>query len=174
MSTDEPVTVVVTRSIKPGLEQAAESWAARAIEVASRWPGHLGGFVIRQAPGHFSLVFRFASLDRLMAWESSGERAALLEEVAPLTAGITAQRLSGLEPFFALPGAPLPPRWKMAVVTWLVAFPLIQVLQVTLGPVLTSWPALLRGAVMGAAMVVVMTYLAMPAMTRALRRWLFP
>ena len=108
MSTDEPVTVVVTRSIKPGLEQAAESWAARAIEVASRWPGHLGGFVIRQAPGRFSLVFRFASLDRLMAWESSGERAALLEEVAPLTAGITAQRLSGLEPFFALPGAPIP------------------------------------------------------------------
>lgn len=174
MSNDEPVTVVVTRSIKVGLEPAAESWAGRAIEVASRWPGHLGAFVIRQAPGRFSLVFRFASVDHLLAWESSAERAALLDEVAPLTAGVTTQRLSGLEPFFALPGTPLPPRWKMAVVTWLVAFPLIQVLQLTMGTVMSSWPALLRGALMGAAMVVVMTYFAMPAMTRALRRWLFP
>jgi hypothetical protein len=169
---DGPVTVVVSRTFEAGREQEGEAWLRRAIEAASRFEGHQGAFVVRQAPSQRTVVFRFDSVANLLAWEESAERQHLLAEAEPLTKQVQVQRLEGLEPFFALPGTSVPPKWKMAVVTWLVAFPIIQVLQVALGPALETWPPLLRGALLGAVMVVTMTYAAMPAMTRALRPWL--
>ena len=61
----------------------------------------------------------------------------------------------------------------MAAASWLVAFPTIQVLGALLGPWLSWLPALLRGAVLGAAMILFMTYLAMPRATRLCARWLY-
>jgi hypothetical protein len=170
---DGPVTVVVSRTFVAERIADAEAWLRRAIEVSSGFPGHQGAFVVRQGPGQVSLVFRFDAMASLLAWEASPERAALLAEAEPLTRAVQVQRLAGLEPFFSLPGLAPPPKWKMAVVTWLVAFPLIQGLQVTVGPLLDGWPTLLRGAVVGACMVAAMTWLAMPVATKALRRWLW-
>ncbi|MDX2014021.1 MAG: hypothetical protein SFW67_27740, partial [Myxococcaceae bacterium] len=161
-----PVTVVVTRRFVSDRQADGEAWLRRAIEAASRFPGHLGAFVVRQGPEQVSLVFRFESVPRLLAWEASAERAQLLAEVEPLTRAVQVQRLEGLEPFFALPGPGVPPKWKMAVVTWLVAFPLIQGLQATVGRALEGAPAVLRGAAVGALMVATMTWFAMPAATR--------
>jgi antibiotic biosynthesis monooxygenase (ABM) superfamily enzyme len=90
---------------------------------------------------------------------------------------VDVQQLSGVEPWFALPGPGTfvpPPRWKMAIVSWLVAFPLIQALNASLGLWLAPLPALVRVAVSGLAMIVIMTYVAMPLLTRALARWLYP
>jgi len=172
MSTDAAVTVAVSRTIRSGQEAEARAWVGRAIAIASRAPGHQGAFVVDQGPSRFTLVFRFASSADLQAWEAGAERAALLVEVEPLTEAVTVQRLEGMEPFFALPGVPAPPKWKMAVVTWLVAFPTIQCLQTAFSGPLTNWHPLARGALLGALMVITMTWLAMPAATRALRRWL--
>jgi uncharacterized protein len=169
---DGPVTVVVSRTFVPERITDGEAWLRRAIEASSRFPGHQGAFVVRQGPGQVSLVFRFETMARLLAWEASPERATLLAEAEPLTRAVHVQRLEGLEPFFALPGGAAPPKWKMAVVTWLVAFPLIQGLQAAVGPLLDAWPSVLRGAVVGAMMVAIMTWWAMPAVTKTLRRWL--
>ncbi len=58
--------------------------------------------------------------------------------------------------------------------TWAVAFPLIQILSSTLGSALGGVHPLARGALIGLAMVLCMTYAAMPFATKALRRWLYP
>ncbi len=62
----------------------------------------------------------------------------------------------------------------MAVVSFAVSFPTIQILGATLGGWLAPLPALLRGAAVGLAMILTMTYLGMPLATRLLRRWLYP
>lgn len=173
----EPVTVVVTRTARPGCEARYEAWLARAIEAARRFEGHLGADVLRAGGRRYVLLFRFAGVDALAAWEASEVRRALVAEAAALADEPTVARATGLETWFALPGeravAP-PPRWKMAVVSWMVAFPLIQLLQATLGAGLAPLPGLLRGALVGAAMILIMTYVAMPAVTRALAGFLRP
>jgi antibiotic biosynthesis monooxygenase (ABM) superfamily enzyme len=173
----EPVTVVVSRTVKPGLEARYESWLERAIAAARRFEGHLGADVLRAGGRRYVLLFRFASVEQLAAWETSTARRSLVEEAAPLTDEPAVTRATGLETWFTLPGERSmtpPPRWKMAVVSWLVAFPLIQILQATLGIWLAPLPALIRGALVGAAMIVTMTYAAMPLATRALARFLRP
>jgi antibiotic biosynthesis monooxygenase (ABM) superfamily enzyme len=62
----------------------------------------------------------------------------------------------------------------MAFVSWFVAFPLMQGLNATLGGWLHAVPPVLRGATTGFALVFLMTYVAMPAVTRALSPWLYP
>jgi antibiotic biosynthesis monooxygenase (ABM) superfamily enzyme len=173
----EGVSVAVARTVKPGREGEYEAWLSRAIAAARAFPGHRGADVLRPEPGsrRYVLLFRYATLDQLMAWEASDERRRLVAEADSFTEGAAdAQRIPGLVAWFTLPGGALPPpRWKMAIVTWAVAFPLIQALNAALGPLLTSLHPLARGALTGAAMVLIMTYAAMPLVTRALARWLF-
>ncbi len=171
----EPVSVAVHRQVRPGHEAEAVQLFHEAIEVASGFPGHMGGFVLRQAESVFTLVFRFDSRAHLTAWEGSAERARLLERFEDLTLHAEIQHQSGLEPFFTLPGVTpvAPPRWKMALVTWGVAFPLMQLYQALIGPWVRPLPRPLPGAIVGALMVATMTWWAMPLATRRLRAWLF-
>jgi antibiotic biosynthesis monooxygenase (ABM) superfamily enzyme len=67
-----------------------------------------------------------------------------------------------------------PPRHKLALLTWLGAYPVITIILAVLGPALISWPLALRTLVLSVLMVVTLTWLVMPALTRALRSWLSP
>lgn len=173
----ESVTVVVRRQPRPGRAAAYDAWLTGVIGVAQRFPGHLGATVIRDEGEHVTLVFRFARLVDLDAWEASPESAEWLARADALCKPPNIARMSGMETWFRLPGggtvAP-PPRWKMAAVSFAVAFPLIQILSATVGRVLGFLPSLARGAVVGLSMVLVMTYWAMPIAVRMLRRWLYP
>lgn len=176
---DTSVTIVVTRVVKPGREAEYEAWLRGVARVAHEFPGHQGITVLRPRPGarDFTLIYRFDTVEHLRAWEQSPVRAEWIARAAALAEHTDVQRLTGMEAWFALPGGGgvlPPPRWKMALVTWLVAFPLIQLLNATLGALLHGWPPLLRGAAVGAAMVLAMTFGAMPAVTRLLRGWLYP
>jgi antibiotic biosynthesis monooxygenase (ABM) superfamily enzyme len=171
--------VVVTRTARPDQQGAYESWIHGVGEVAHGFPGHLGLTVIRPRPGsrEYTLVFRFDSVDHLRTWQESPVCRAWIARAEAICERSDVQELSGMETWFTLPGggavAP-PPRWKMAIVSWAVAFPLIQALNLTLGGWLRPLPALLRGALSGVAMILIMTYAAMPAITRALAWWLYP
>ena len=59
------------------------------------------------------------------------------------------RQLHGLEAWFRSPHNP-PPRWKMAVATFLGVFPVAMVLNLTLGPAIQSWPFVLGNAVFNA------------------------
>ncbi len=172
------VTMVVTRTARPGREADYEAWLTRAIAAVRAFPGHLGVDVVRTPPRTYVVLFRYATVDQLLAWEASPERAALLVEADALTEGAPIMRkVTGMETWFAVPNARSmtpPPRWKMVAVTWSVAFPTLQILNATVGTTLAPLPALLRGAIVGLSLVLFMTYVGMPLATRTLANWLFP
>ena len=67
---------------------------------------------------------------------------------------------------------PAPPRYKLALLTWAGAYGVITAILAVLGPWMTTWPLLLRTLLLSALMVVAMTWLVIPSLTRLFRRWL--
>jgi uncharacterized protein len=176
----EGVTVVVVRTVRAGQEAECEAWMHGVSAVATQFPGHLGVTIFRPKPGarDYTFVFRFDTNEHLAGWEKSAERDDWVHRAEAFTERVTVHKLTGLETWFAAPGAPIaiPPRWKMVVVSWCVAFPLIQILTATLGKALANaeLPPIAVGAIAGLVMVLIMTYLAMPFVTKMLRAWLYP
>ncbi len=174
------MTTVVSRTPKRGREKEYEDWLHGVVELSQRWPGHLGATILKPHGGGraYTLVFRFDTVEHLQAWDTSDERRAWVARgQAMCERGDALKRMTGMETWFALPGGGSvvpPPRWKMALVSFCVAFPIIQALNATLGRLLANIPALARGACLGASMVLLMTYVAMPLATRVCRDWLYP
>lgn len=178
---DPPVTAVASRRVKDGREEEFEKWTSQILAAANEFPGYLGSEVLRPAEpddDEYRIVFRFDHASNLERWEGSEERRRLLNEVRPLLhEEEKVQVLTGLETWFTLaskPGEPAPPRYKMAVVTWLAVFPLITAIFILFRPVLSQLPFLLRTLVLTLVMVTLMTYVVMPRMTRLFSFWLYP
>jgi antibiotic biosynthesis monooxygenase (ABM) superfamily enzyme len=159
---------------------AYEEFLEGIIGAASRFPGHLGAEVFRptRPGGQYRIVYRFDSRAHLRSWLDSHEHAAWLERAEPHAASpIRRQFLTGLESWFTLPdepGRPPPPPYKMALVTWILIFPLITAIAYFLGPTLARIPLVPRLAITTGMAVPVMTWILMPRVTRLLRRWLYP
>src|SRR2546421_8354178 len=83
----------------------------------------------------------------------------------------SARPLHGLEAWFRSPQSP-PPRWKMALATFLGVFPTAAILNLTLGAAIRPWPFILSSVVFNGCMVALLTWLIMPLVTRALHNWL--
>jgi antibiotic biosynthesis monooxygenase (ABM) superfamily enzyme len=176
-----PVTAVASRRVKRGRKREFEEWASGILAAANDFPGYLGSGVLRpgDAPGddEYRIVSRFDRESDLRAWENSDERHRWLRKAEPLIHDEKVQVLTGLETWFTLPwkaGEPLPPRYKMAYVTWLAVFPLITVIFALFGPLLSQLPMLLRTLVLTVVMVSLMTYVIMPRLTRLFSFWLYP
>jgi antibiotic biosynthesis monooxygenase (ABM) superfamily enzyme len=61
---------------------------------------------------------------------------------------------------------------KLALVSWVGAYTVITLILALLGPVMAPWPLPLRTLLLSVLMVVAMTWLVMPSLTRLSRRWL--
>lgn len=185
------VTVLVTRRIKPGHESAFEAAMVQMMVAAESFPGHLGGHLVR--PGAeagedgtpdggegnlYHVIFAFDSQAHLAAWQDSPVRGLGLKAVAPHTMGEQQMRqVSGLAHWFAEPKGPPqapPPRWKVAVVTWLGIFPTVLMLFLTVVPLMADWPLVPRTMVVTALVVLIMTWGVAPQLTKWLRPWLHP
>jgi antibiotic biosynthesis monooxygenase (ABM) superfamily enzyme len=68
--------------------------------------------------------------------------------------------------------APAPPRYKLALLTWAGAYAVITAILAVLGPSMATWPLLLRTLLLSVLMVVAMTWLVIPSLTRLFRGWL--
>ena len=181
-STDEdpPVTAVASRRVKAGKEQEFEEWVSGILVAAEEFSGYLGSNVIRPRDDdddEFQIVFKFDHASNLKRWEESEERHAWLRQVQPLVHEENVRVLTGLETWFTLPsrpGQPAPPRYKMAVVTWIAVFPLATAIFAVTQPLLGGLPTVLRTLVFTLIMVTTMTYGVMPRMTRLFSFWLYP
>lgn len=178
---DGPVTATVALRVKPGHEPFYEQFLEGIIAAARRFPGHLDVQVFRPesaSAGEYRTVYRFDTKEHLRAWQESEERAAWLERAEPhVIDPIRTQILTGLETWFTLPGqpgTPPPPKYKMAVLTWVTIFPLITLVAVVLEPLLEELTLIPRLAITSAVTVPTMTWLVMPRVTRLLRGWLYP
>jgi uncharacterized protein len=178
---DPPVTVFVSRRAKAGREAEFEDFIRGIIAAASEFPGHLGATVFRPTSPddrEYRVVFKFDHLSNLRHWEQSDERRSWYErsrEFAEDEPRI--ERITGLESWFTLEqGVPIvpPPRYKMALVTWLAVFPAITLVLLALTPVVSGWPLPLRTLLLTVILVPALTWVVMPRLTRLLRRWLYP
>jgi hypothetical protein len=178
---DDPVTVLYSRRVKPGREADFEAWARGIVAAARQFPGHLGASVL-DAPGsrEYHILFTFADRRSLRAWLDSDERRRWLVRVGELLeADRGLQQLTGLETWFKLPGSNVPtmtppPRWKMWLVSLIAVYPLVLAFQVLVVPRMARLPLPLRALVFPLVLLTLMTFVVMPMVTRALRRWLGP
>src|SRR6185436_8606024 len=89
------------------------------------------------------------------------------------TGSWTLRPLHGLEAWFRSPHNP-PPRWKMATATFLGVLPVVMILNLSLGPAIRTWSFVIRNAVFAGSVVILLSWIVMPQITRILRPWLQP
>ena len=174
----EEATLVVSRRIKPGREKEYSDWLRRVIEAANKFPGYRG--ITTLAPQGFDsniryMVWRFNTKADLDNWEKSDVRNKFVEEDQNY-AEQHYEEASGLETWFSLPDmhrVVAPPRWKMFLVTTLAASLVSFVIRYLLTPYLGDWPLSLTTLVYSALLVGILTYFAMPWLSRLFRKWLY-
>ncbi|NVI88743.1 antibiotic biosynthesis monooxygenase [Actinomadura sp. BRA 177] len=173
----EAVTLVVTWDVKPGRERAFEEWAEGLHDVATGYSGHQGATWLRaeRSRSRYYTVVNFADQDRLDRWLRSSDRAEWLDRVRGI-AEEHHQDTTGLETWFNLPGesVPAPSKTKMVVVTFCAVYPLSLLLNAFVTPLTKAWPVPLQALIFPVIVVPLLTVFIMPALSRLLRRWLYP
>jgi uncharacterized protein len=179
----QPVTILITRSPRKGNQKEFEQALSDTIDAALKFPGHLGVTILKPQRGEsndYQVIVKFASEADYQRWCRSNEAAHWfeilnrLEEKPP-----NLEIMTGIETWFMVNSSmprPIipPPRYKMAIVTWLAIFVLIVIINLLFGDFLASLPMLLRSFVLTVGLVGLMTYIVMPRMTRLFRAWLYP
>lgn len=178
---DPPVTIVAAHKVKPGKEKVFEETMSGLLQAAMSFESHLGANILRStdsADPQYRIIFKFDRMSNLRRWEESQERHEWLVRLASLTqSSLPLQILTGLETWFKLPQKRTivpPPRYKMALITWLAIFPLISGINLLFGSFLNQLPLLIRTFVLTVVLVIKMTYVVMPKMSKLFAKWLYP
>ena len=179
-----PVTVSITRTVAPDHSDEMLAWIRAGPQPAPRFDGFLGSGWVRPSPdsAEWHMLYRFADEDSLAAWEASPQRRWWLGAAQGLVGESRIERRTGIEGWFDPPVArdvedlrpapPAPPRWKQACVIFLVFYPLSVLANWAAGHTIWSWPLLLRVLAVVLVMTPVMTYVALPWITRRMEWWL--
>jgi antibiotic biosynthesis monooxygenase (ABM) superfamily enzyme len=171
--------VAITRRIKLGREAEFEAALREFAKLSLHAPGVTGVHLVGPVPGSSSNEYgimrsfeseaasrEFYALPMYAEWE---------ERVAPMVEGAPAVRqLHGLEAFFREAGLQPPPRWKMAVVTWLGVFPTVWLWSRTIPSFLDGVHPIAVMAVVNVFVVATLAWVAMPLLTKLFAKWLRP
>lgn len=175
---EHAVTVLISRNVKAGSEADFERVTLALMAAAGRFRGYLGAQLIH--PGEdeevddsmYHVVLAFDHQANLDAWHDSPERAEGLRASAPFIEGPSSVKpMAGLGLWYRTTQAS-PPRWKVAIVTWLGICPTVYVLFLLTNDLMRSWSLLPRTVVLTIAVVAIMTWGVAPQLTRLLRPWL--
>lgn len=178
VSSQEPVRRIVFRRAKPNRGPAFEELVRGMVAEMQSFKGFLGAEIIppETAQNEHQFIFRWASQKALDGWDASTAHANWLQRLQDVAEGDPEYRLlSGLEAWFApavIPGMKPPSRLKMALISWLGVFPTVILLQLTILPFISGWPFLLQALSFTVLMIVIMTWIVMPTMTKLFRPWL--
>lgn len=172
-----PIHVAITRRIKPGREKEFQSALKEFFARTLIQSGVQGASMLVPPPGsssmEYGIIRSFANAAERDAFYTSPLYLEWKTRIAPISEGEPQTRqLHGLEAFFRQGEPSPPPRWKMAVATYLGVVPVIMTLALTLGPLIRSWNFVLNNLVFNACVVALLTWVVMPLITRALRGWL--
>jgi antibiotic biosynthesis monooxygenase (ABM) superfamily enzyme len=172
-----PIHIAITRRARPGCEAEFQHTLREFFQASFAHGGVLGATMIVPPPGsdsrEFGILRTFADEKERDDFYASPIYKAWGKKCEPLTEtnSWTQRPLNGLEAWFRSPQSP-PPRWKMAIATFLGVFPIATILNLTIGPAIRSWPFLVANAVFNACIVALLTWVVMPLITRALHGWL--
>ena len=173
----QPIHVAITRRIKPGCEQEFQAALKEFFARSLTHSGVQGAAMLVPPPGssstEYGILRSFAGIAERDAFYASPLYLDWKKRVAPLVDGEPeARELHGLEAFFRQDSRALPPKWKMAIATYLGVVPVIMTLARTLGPLIRSWNFVLYNLLFNACVVTLLTWVVMPLITRALHGWL--
>lgn len=181
--TPQPVTVAISRHVKPGRVAEYDAWLHEVTALASRWPGYHGSTVLRPRHGgerpEYTTVLHFDTEEHLTAWMQAPARHAMLARVMEFADEATSETVfePGMEdrftPHDAITPMRPPPRWKMVVVLTTVVFVMLNLLRLLFTPLRDADVPLPVIQVLSALVqVVALTYFIMPWLTKRLASWL--
>ncbi|CAI3957340.1 antibiotic biosynthesis monooxygenase [Alteromonas macleodii] len=177
----EPITVIISRRVKPEMVKEFESLTSEMTERASRFPGYLGTTLFKPSSSidpEYRIMFKFQDMNSLQEWEGSSQRAEILEKIEDLLITTSErEQVSGLITWFTLPSTnPItpPPRYKMSLISWLALYPAVPLIFWLFESWLIEFPMFIRTFMVTALVIVLMTYLLMPFMTKRFAFWLYP
>lgn len=176
---DSSITVLVHRTVPLDEERDFQDALKALLQDFDRFPGTLGSQVFRREQGanvEFSIVQRFARESDHEAWLQSPGFARWRHEVAPREpVPGHVRRYSGMAALFVTARAPAaPPRWKMAILLLLAVFPMSLAMSHWFAPALAKLSLAAGALITSIFMVVAMTYVLVPILTKLLERWLQP
>ena len=171
------VHFAVTRQVRPGHEHAFEEALRDFARESLRVPGTTGVHLIAPVPGtegcEYGILRSFESDEASRRFYESELFSNWQEQVSEMVVGEPVRRrLHGLEAFFRDTRYAPPPRWKMALVTWMGVFPTVLLWSSLLPKVLSGLPSLAVVAIVNVFVVVTLAWGVMPLLSRIFSGWL--
>ena len=171
-----PIHVAITRRVRPGCEAEFQRGLLEFFQSSFGRDGVMGASLLTPAPGsgsrEYGILRTFSDSKECDAFYDSAMFKAWDEKARTMTEGEPVYRkLHGLEAWFRSPNPP--PRWKMAIATFLGVFPTVLILNLTVGRWL-QLPFVLQVAALNVCVVVLLTWVVMPFVTKLLFGWLHP
>jgi antibiotic biosynthesis monooxygenase (ABM) superfamily enzyme len=171
------VHIAITRQVKPGMEQAFENALRAFARESLHVPGTTGIHLVSPAgtdSREYGILRSFESESARDTFYDSEFYAKWQHDVAPMVIGAPSRReLHGLEAFFRGAGEP-PPRWKMAVVTWMGVFPAVLLWSSIVPGYLPALHPIVVGAIVDVFVVATLAWCFMPLLTKLFSAWLRP
>jgi antibiotic biosynthesis monooxygenase (ABM) superfamily enzyme len=177
---NEPIHIAVTRRIKPGCEAEFQQALREFFQSSLSHAGVQGASMLMPPPGSNSpeigILRTFTNAGERDAFYASPEFKAWEKRIKPLTEGEPVRRqLNGLEAWFRDPQPVNPPRWKMALLTFIAVWPVSMAVPALLNPLIgTRVSNVLFAGAVAAGIVLVLTWVAMPLLVRFAQPWLQP
>lgn len=176
----ENITIVVSHYIQQGKEQEFERAIKQVISQAKAFKGYEGIQTIKvnnKVENEYILIIRFDTESNYRNWESSNIRKAWSKELKEYNLKESKVRFQeGLEFWFSLPqqtNIKVPKKWKMALLTWVVIYPMILALSTLSGVYLSFVHPFLRMLIISMILVTLMSYVIMPKVTTIFASWIF-
>jgi antibiotic biosynthesis monooxygenase (ABM) superfamily enzyme len=174
---ENSVTWIIKRRAMAGKEADLESWISAVGKDAVNYAGNLGQNILRPKGGEgreYVIIVRFDSFENLEAWVQSETRARWVEQLEGIVEGEAKEdTVAGMELWFDLcDPAEAPPKWKMALVIFVVLAPIALVLASLGQALLVDFHPHLRQMIVLFWTVLLMTYIVMPPVTKWLSPWL--
>ncbi len=177
-SANQPVHFAVTLRVREGKEAEFAERLTRFAQQSLHHPGTTGVHLIQPVPGtgcrEFGVLRSFASERCSREFYESEMYQQYRTETSHLVEGEPIfRRLDGLEAFFRNGGQRLPPRWKMALVTYMGVVPSVLFWSSLLKPRLSEYHWLVSALVVNAAVVTTLAWAMMPLLTKLFHKWLY-
>ena len=177
LSSPDPVSTIFSHRVRAGSEAHYEDWLAGIVQAAARSPGSQGTTLLRltERGAEYLAITQFESLEALNAWLGSVERESWLSRLRAIdVCHEDVSTVAGMERWSPLPrvARALPPRHKTAALVLLGLYPLVLVLDVVLGPHLSSLPRPVRLLASLLVSVPIMVGSVLPWLTRVFDGWL--
>lgn len=173
-----PVHIAVTQQVKPGKEREFAEAIKEFARESLGFPGNTGVHLIEPVPGtdgtEFGILRSFESDAARKAFYESKMFAGWLERsVSMIAAKPVFRELQGIEAFFPAQSA-APPRWKMAILTFIAVYPTVLFWSVLVSRRLPDLPWPVTVAVNNVLVVITLAWAMMPLLTKLFAGWLRP